>query len=167
MRVACLHVIEGSVQAGIQRQVELGGGVVGDGDAGSGCLSVVHQRVDAPELSHDLVNGRLHDGLVIGLGVHVGLDGQHADAVLALKTLFGGFELLHVTAGDGKVCALFGEGGGDTEPDGARGTVLQRRKARSGDDDGFAGEVTHVRLPSSCALGVNENGRNGQGIVAA
>ena len=137
MRVACLHVIEGSVQAGIQRQIELGGGVVGDGDAGSGGLGVVHQRVDAPELGHNLVDGGLHNGLVISLGVHVGLDGQHADAELALKTLLGGFELLHVTAGDGKVCALFGEGGGDAEPDGARGTVLQPRKASSGDDDGF------------------------------
>ena len=167
VRVTRLHVVEGSVQAGIQRQVELGGGVVGDGDAGSGCLSVVHQRIDAPELGHDLVDGGLHDGLVVGLGVHVGLDGQHADAELALKTLLGGFELLHVTAGDGKVCALFGEGGGDAEPDGARGTVLQRCKARAGDDDGFAGEVTHVRLPSSCALGMHANGRNSQGIVAA
>ena len=141
--------------------------MVGDGDAGSGGLCVVHQRVDAPKLGHDLVDGGLHDGLVIGLSVHVGLDGQHADAELALKALLGGFELFHVTAGDGKVCALFGEGGGDAEPDGARGTVLQRRKACSGDDDGFAGEVTHVRLPSSCALGEDENGHNGQGIVAA
>ena len=141
--------------------------MVGDGDAGSGGLGVVHQCVDTSELCHDLVDGGLHNGLVIGLGVHVGLDGQHADAELALKALLGGFELLHVAAGDGKVCTLFGEGGSDAEPDGARGTVLQRCKARAGDDDGFAGEVTHVRLPSSCALGLHTYGRNSQGIVAA
>ena len=149
MWVACLHVIEGSVQAGIQRQVELGGGVIGDGDAGSGGLGVVHERVDATELGHDLVNGSFHNGLVVGLGVNISLNGQHTDAELALKALLGGLELLHVATGDGKVCALLSEGGGDAEPDGARGTVLQRCKARSGDDDGFAGEVAHVRLPSS------------------
>ena len=167
VRIARLHVVEGRVQAGIQRQIELGGGVIGDGDAGSGGLGVVHQRVDTTEFGHDLVNGSFHNRLVVGLGVNVSLNGQHTDAELALKALFGGLELLHVTAGDGKVCALFGEGGGDAEPDGARGTVLQRCKARAGDDDGFAGEVTHVRLPSSCVLGIHANGRNSQGIVAA
>ena len=141
--------------------------MVGDGDAGSGGLGVVHQRVDAPELGHNLVDGGLNNRLVVSLSIYVCLNRQHADAELALKTLLGGFELLHVTAGDGKVCALFGEGGGDAEPDGARGTVLQPRKASSGDDDGFSGEVTHVRLPSSCALGIHANGRNSQGIVAA
>ena len=88
----------------------------------------VHQRVDAPELGHNLVDGGLNDSLVVSLSIYVCLNRQHADAELALKTLLGGFELLHVTAGDGKVCALFGEGGGDAEPDGARGTVLQPAK---------------------------------------
>lgn len=44
-RITGLHVVEGSVEAGINGEVELVAGVVSQGDAGSRSLSIVNQNV--------------------------------------------------------------------------------------------------------------------------
>ena len=73
MRVARLHVVEGRVEAGVDGEVELLGGVVGKRDARRGRLRVVHEEIDASELGHRLVNDVLRNRLVVGGRVDVGL----------------------------------------------------------------------------------------------
>ena len=148
MRVARLHVVKRRVQARVQRQVELLGGVVGNGNARRGRLRVVHQRIDAAKFRNHLINSRLHYGFVISLRVHIGGDGQHANAEFAFKAFSGRLKLLHVAAGDGKVCALFGKRSSNAETDRPRRTVLKRRETCAGDDDRLTSKVTHVRLLS-------------------
>ena len=82
--VAGLHIIEGCVQARIQGQVELLGGVLGQRDAGSRGLCVVDQYLNAAKGVNGLLHYILHGGFVVAAGAHIGLHRQHLDAVLAL-----------------------------------------------------------------------------------
>ena len=143
MRVARLHVVEGGVQARVDGQIELVGGVVGQGNAGSGGLSVVHQHVDAAELLDGQIHHILHHRFVVGARVHVGGHAEHLDAELGLQLLLGRLQLLHVAAGDDQVRALLGIGGGDAVSDGTGAAVLQCREAGAGDDGGLTFEKTH------------------------
>ena len=127
------------------------GGVVGNGDAGCGSLGVVHQRVDAAEFGHDPVDGALHHSLVVGAGVYIGLNGQHANAVFAFKTFFCRLKLFDVAPGDGQIRAFFCKRGSNAEADGTCRAVLKRGETRAGDDNGFPRKVTHGRLPSKVA----------------
>ena len=152
MRVARLHVVEGRVEAGVDGEVELLGGVVGERNARRGRLRVVHKEVNAPELGHRLVNNALRNRLVVGGRVDVCLRGQHLDAVSALELLLRGVEFLHVAPGDDEVCALFGERCGDAVADRSGGAVLERRKASARDDGRLSTVEAHG---SSLLMGIS------------
>ena len=68
------------------RQVELVGGVIGQGDAGSGGLGVVHQRVDAAELRRWPGRSTLCTTAWLSAPAFTSAwHGQHLDAELGLK----------------------------------------------------------------------------------
>ena len=135
MGIACLHVIEGGVEAGIHGQIKVLSGVGGQGHAGGGGLGVVDEHIDTAEGLDGLVDDMLHHGLVVAAGGHVGLDREHPDAVEPLQLLLGVLQLLYVAAGDDQVHALLGEGGGNAVADGAAAlAVAEDGPAGAGND---------------------------------
>ena len=86
-RITGLHVVEGSVEAGINGEVELVAGVVSQGDAGSRSLSIVNQDIQLTKFLFNLVDNVLDDGPVIGLAVNVRLDGEDLNAILLFEFL--------------------------------------------------------------------------------
>lgn len=138
VRIGLLHVQVGSIQTGVNGQVKLIHGVIGNGHARGAGLSVVDDGVDATELLNRLVDNVLHDGLVVLAGGNIGLNRQNLDAVLSLERLLGSLELGDVAAGDDEVRALLGKSDIDAVADGAGGTVLER---------GLAAAVTITVLP--------------------
>ena len=158
MRIGLLHVQVSSIQTGINGQVKLIHGVIGDGHARGAGLSIVDDGVDAAELLNGLVDDVLDDGLVVLTGRNIGLNGQNLNAVLGLERLLGGLELGDVAAGDDKVCALLGKCDIDAVADRASGTVLKRGLAAAGDDHGLTSEKSHTKsfqiatgTPANCA----------------
>ena len=151
MRVAGLHVVEGRVEAGVDGEIELLGGVVGERNARRGRLRVVHEEINAPELGHRLVDDALRNRLVVGGRVDICLRGQHFDAVSALELLLRGVEFLLVAAGDDKVRAFLGERRGDAVADRSGGAVLQCREAGTCDDGGLSTVEAHG---SSLLMGI-------------
>ena len=106
VRIGLLHVQIGSIQTGINGQVKLIHGVVGDGHTRGAGLSVVNDGVDAAELLNGLVDDVLDDGLVVLTSRDIGLNRQNLDAVLGLEGLLGSLELGNVATGNDEVCAL-------------------------------------------------------------
>jgi len=135
--VAGLHIIEGCVQARIQGQVELLGGVLGQRDAGSRGLCVVDQHLNAAKGVNGLLHYILHGGFVVAAGAHIGLHRQHLDAVLALQLLLGLFQLFHIAAGDHKVCTLFCVGRSNAVSNGTAAAILQDCAPCTGDECGL------------------------------
>lgn len=142
--IAGLHIIEGGVQAGIEGEVEVLGGVIGQRHAGSARLGVVDEHIDAAERLDGLVDDVLDDGLVVSAGGHVGLNRQDLHAVETLDLLLGVLQLLHVASGDDDVGALLGVGGDNAIADGAAAlSVAQNRTAAAGDDGGLIRQKSH------------------------
>ena len=145
VRIGLLHVQIGGIQTGVNGQVKLIHGVVGDGHARGAGLSVVNDGVDATELLNRLVDNVLHDGLVVLTGGDIGLNRKNLNAVLSLERLLGGLELGNVAAGDDEVRALLGKSDIDAVTDGASGAVLERGLAAAGDDHGLTSEKSHTK----------------------
>ena len=145
MRIGLLHVQIGSIQTGVNGQVKLIHGVVGDGHTRGAGLGVVDDGVDAAELLNGLVDDVLDDGLVVLTSRDIGLNRQNLDAVLGLEGLLGGLELGDVAAGDNEVRALLGKSDIDAVTDGASGAVLKRGLAAAGDDHGLTSEKSHTK----------------------
>ena len=106
VRIGLLHVQIGSIQTGVNGQVKLIHGVIGDGHARGAGLSIVDDGVDAAELLNGLVDDVLDNGLVVLTGRDIGLNRQNLDAALGLEGLLGSLELGNVAAGNDEVCAL-------------------------------------------------------------
>ena len=138
VRIASLHIVERGVKPRVNGQIELVGGVIGNGDARGRSLGVVHQHVNAAELLDCGIDNALHHGLIVGAGIYVGLDGEDLDAVLALQLFFRRFQLGYVASGNDKVCAFLGVGDGNAVADGARFAVFQLGHAGAGDNGSFA-----------------------------
>ena len=134
MRIAGLHVIKRRVQPGIHRQVKVLGGVLGQGHAGGGSLGVVDEHVDAAELLDGLIDYVLDNGLVVGTGADVRLDGEHLDVIQPLQLLLGVGELLYVAPCNDKVCPFLCVGGGNAVADGTAAPVAEGGAARAGDN---------------------------------
>ena len=145
MRIGLLHIQIGGVQTGVNGQVKLIHGVVGDGHARGTGLGVVDDGVDATELLDGLVDNVLHDGLVVLAGGDIGLNRENLDAVLGLKRLLGSLELSNVTTGDNEVRAFLGKSDIDAVADGASRAVLKRGLAAAGDDHGLTSEKSHTK----------------------
>ena len=158
MRIGLLHVQIGGIQTGINGQVKLIHGVVGDGHARGAGLSIVDDGVDAAELLNGLVDDVLNNGLVVLTSRDIGLNRQNLDAVLGLEGLLGSLELGNVATGNDEVCALLGKSDIDAVTDGASGAVLKRGLAAAGDDHGLTSEKSHTKsfqiatgTPADCA----------------
>ena len=131
--------MECGVQTGVQRQIKLLGGVVGQGHAGCGCLCIVDEHINAAEGFDGLVYGCLCDGSVVGTCRDVRLYRKHLHAVETFQLFLGFFQLLDVAAGDDNVGAFLGICGGDAVADGAGLAAFQYCSAAAGDDDGLTG----------------------------
>ena len=101
--MARLHVIECGIQSGIQCQIKLLRGVIGQSNAGSGGLCIVDQHVDSAEFFHSLVHYILNRRLIIGTGTDIGLNRKHLDAVQSFQLFLGCLQLFHISAGDNQV----------------------------------------------------------------
>lgn len=117
VRIACLHVVERSIEARIDRQVELVGRVLRKGNARSRSLCVVDEHIDAAEFFDGLIDDVLHGCGVVVASAHVCLDRKHLDAVEALELLFRIFELLNVAPSDDQIRAFFCVCGSDAIAD--------------------------------------------------
>ncbi len=158
VRVGLLHVQVGGIQTGVNGQVKLIHGVIGNGHARGAGLSVVDDGVDAAELLNGLVDDVLDDSLVVLTSRNIGLNRQNLDTVLGLEGFLGGLELGDVAASDDEVCALLGKSDIDAVADGASGAVLKRGLAAAGNDHGLTSEKSHTKsfqiatgLPVDCA----------------
>ena len=149
VRIGLLHVQIGGIQTGVNSQVELVHGVIGNGHARSAGLSIVDDGVDAAELLNGLVDDVLNDGLVVLASRDIGLNRQNLNAVLSLERLLGSLELGDVAAGNDEVCALLGKSDIDAVADGASGAVLKRGLAAAGDNHGLASEKSHKKVLSN------------------
>ena len=149
MRIGLLHVQIGGIQTGINGQVKLIHGVIGDGHARGAGLSIVDDGVDAAELLNSLVDDVLDDGLVVLTSRNIGLNRQNLDAVLGLEGLLGSLELGNVATGNDEVCALLGKSDIDAVADGASRAVLKRGLAAAGDDHGLTSEKSHIKVLSN------------------
>ena len=83
--IGLLHVQIGGIQTGVNGQVKLIHGVIGDGHARGASLSVVDDGVDATELLNGLVDDVLDDSLVVLTSRNIGLNRQNLDTVLGLE----------------------------------------------------------------------------------
>lgn len=145
VRIGLLHIQVSGIQAGVNGQVELVHGVIGDRHARSAGLGVVDDGVDAAELGDSLVDNVLNDSLIVLTSRNIGLNGQDLNAVLGLERLLGGLELGNVAAGDDEVCALLGKSDIDAVTDGTSGAVLERGFAATRDDHGLTSEKSHTK----------------------
>ena len=135
--IAGLHIVKCSVQAGIKGQIKLLGGVLCQRHAGSGCLCVVHQHLNATKGIHSLIDDILHGGFVVGACTHICLHRQNADAILGFQLVFCLFQFFHITASDDQICALFCKGGGNAIANGAAAAIGKYGAACAGDDSGL------------------------------
>ena len=135
--IAGLHIVKCSVQAGIKGKIKLLGGVLCQRHAGSGCLCVVHQHLNATKGIHSLIDDILHGGFVVGACTHICLHRQNADAILGFQLVFCLFQFFHITASDDQICALFCKGGGNAIADGAAAAIGKYGAACAGDDSGL------------------------------
>ena len=124
--VAGFHVVESGVEAGVDGQIELLGGVFGQRHTGGRSLRIVDEHLNAAEGIDSLLDR-----------ADIGLHGQHLDAVEAFQLLLGCFQLLDIAACDDEVRALLGVCGGDAVADGAAAPILQDSAPCAGNDGGF------------------------------
>ena len=101
VRIACLHVVERSIEAGIDRQVELIGRVFSKGNARSRSLRVVDEHINATEFFNGLIDDILYGCSIVVASAHVCLDREHFDAVETFELFFRIFKLLNVKPCDG------------------------------------------------------------------
>ena len=135
--IAGLHIVKCSVQAGIKGQIKLLGGVLCQRHAGSGCLCVVHQHLNATKGIYSLIDDILHGGFVVGACTHICLHRQNADAILGFQLVFCLFQFFHIAAGDHKVCTLFCVGRSNAVSNGTAAAILQDCAPCTGDECGL------------------------------
>lgn len=105
--------------------------------AGSGCLCVVHQHLNATKGIHSLIDDILHGGFVVGACTHICPHRQNADAILGFQLVFCIFQFFYIAASDDQICALFCKGGGNAIADGAAAAIGKYGAACAGDDSGL------------------------------
>ena len=117
MGIAGPHIVKRGVEPGIEGQVKLLGGVVGQRHPRGGGLGVVDKHVNAAKGPDGLINDPADHRLIVAAGGDIGPDRQDFDAIKPFQLLPGFLQLLEVPAGDDQIASLLGVSDGDAVTD--------------------------------------------------